>query len=117
VCFDGTGYPDGMGGHSLDVGVRIVSVMNTFDRLTGACDARRRLSFETARDVIARGSGRQFCPWIVSGFLALPAATLRHATQASPSRAVLAESPAGLSPELLATPWEVDTTAHPLCAC
>lgn len=69
---DGQGYPDGIGHPAIPHTVRIVSVMDSFDELTSLRDDRERLSVEAARALIARGAGTKFCPWVVSGFLALP---------------------------------------------
>ena len=69
---DGQGYPDGIGHPAIPHTVRIVSVMDAFDELTSPRDERERLTVEAARALIARGAGTKFCPWVVSGFLALP---------------------------------------------
>jgi putative nucleotidyltransferase with HDIG domain len=78
--YDGQGYPDGLAHPAIHHTIRIVSVMDTFDALTSPRDYRERLSVEAARVLIARGAGTKFCPWIVSGFLALPMEMLRLAT-------------------------------------
>jgi putative nucleotidyltransferase with HDIG domain len=74
---DGGGYPDGLAHPSIHYTVRIVSVMDTFDALTSPRHYRESLSLEAARTLIARGAGTKFCPWVVSGFLALPPEMLR----------------------------------------
>ncbi len=74
--YDGRGYPDGLAGRQIPFPARLVSVMDAFDALTSARDYRDQLSVEAARQLIAREAGTKYCPWIVSGLLALPAAML-----------------------------------------
>jgi putative nucleotidyltransferase with HDIG domain len=69
---DGQGYPDALAHPAIPVGVRIVSVMDAFDALGSPHEYRGRMSLDAARMLIARGAGTRFCPWVVSGFLALP---------------------------------------------
>ena len=51
--------------------------MDTFDALTSSRDYRERLSVAAARTLIARSAGSKYCPWVVSGLLALPAEMLQ----------------------------------------
>jgi putative nucleotidyltransferase with HDIG domain len=74
--YDGQGYPDRLSGQAIHFTARLVSVMDTFDALTSARDYRSRLSVDAARALIAREAGAKYCPWIVSGLLALPTAML-----------------------------------------
>jgi putative nucleotidyltransferase with HDIG domain len=74
--FDGTGYPDGLVGTANHFTARIVNVMDSFDALTSSRDYRDRLSIDAARQLLARDAGTKYCPWVVSGLLALPAAML-----------------------------------------
>jgi putative nucleotidyltransferase with HDIG domain len=74
--YDGRGYPDGLTGQRTPFPARLVSVMDAFDALTSTRDYRTRLSVDAARQLIAREAGTKYCPWIVSGLLALPAAML-----------------------------------------
>ncbi len=73
---DGKGYPDRLAHPSIPFTARLVSVMDAFDALTTPRTYRERLSIEAARTLIARGAGTRFCPWMVTGFLALPPAML-----------------------------------------
>jgi putative nucleotidyltransferase with HDIG domain len=73
---DGEGYPDRLAGSAIPLSVRIVSVMDSYDALTSARGYRASLGIEAARTLIARGAGTRYCPWVVSGFLALPPAML-----------------------------------------
>ncbi len=74
--WDGAGYPDGSAQGAVHWTVRIVSVMDMFDAITSPRCYRETLSVDAARILIARESGRRFCPWVVSGLLSLPAALL-----------------------------------------
>lgn len=82
---DGKGYPDGVDGRRISWPVRIVSVVDSFDALTSPREYRTALSVEAARALISREAGVRFCPWVVSGFLSLPAALLEPgSTDANP---------------------------------
>ena len=74
---DGSGYPDRLASPAIPYTVRIVSVMDTFDALTSSRDYRDRLSVPAARTLIARSAGPKYCPWVVSGLLALPVEMLQ----------------------------------------
>lgn len=73
---DGKGYPDNFRGAEIPWPVRIVSVVDSFDALTSPREYRAALSADAARALISREAGTRFCPWVVSGFLSLPAALL-----------------------------------------
>ena len=97
---DGSGYPDGLTGEAIPYIVRIVAVMDTFDALTSSRDYRERLSSSAARTLIARSGGPKgpkYCPWVVSGVLALPVETLRLGTGDVPETSRHPEGPALLS--------------------
>jgi putative nucleotidyltransferase with HDIG domain len=81
---DGSGYPDGLTDPAIPYTVRIVAVMDTFDALTSSRDYRERLSIPAARTLIARGAGAKYCPWVVSGLLALPVETLQPGSSDDP---------------------------------
>ena len=74
---DGSGYPDQLAHPTIPYTVRIVAVMDTFDALTSSRGYRDRLSVPAARTLIARASGSKYCPWVVSGLLALPVEMLQ----------------------------------------
>ena len=114
--YDGEGYPDGLARENIHFTVRIVSVMDAFDALTSARDYRARLSIDAARDLIARGAGVQFCPWVVSGFLALPAGMLEVPAAEPDCASHHTEGPVLLPPDQLASPWH-SLPAATLCAC
>ncbi len=52
---DGSGYPDGIYGADIPVGVRIVTISDVFDALTSDRAYREALSTETAFEILAGG--------------------------------------------------------------
>ncbi|MCX6552321.1 MAG: HD-GYP domain-containing protein [Acidobacteria bacterium] len=115
--YDGSGYPDGLSGRAIHYLVRIVSVMDTFDALTSPRDYRERLTPEAARAVIARGAGTKFCPWVVSGFLALPLDLLMPASDEASVVAGQPEGAVSLSPDQFAQPWLLRAESYQFSAC
>ncbi|NLT40315.1 MAG: PAS domain S-box protein [Clostridiales bacterium] len=67
--YDGMGYPNGLKGESIPLGARIISVADTFDALTNVRPYKAAVSPEEAIDEIARSSGTQLDPEIVSVFI------------------------------------------------
>jgi ribonuclease P protein subunit RPR2 len=67
--WDGTGYPDGLGGEDIPVAARVVTVADVFDAITSTRPYRTALALEEAREEITRGSGSQFDPAVVDAFL------------------------------------------------
>ncbi len=80
---DGKGYPDELKGKDIGWPVRIVSVVDSFDALTSPREYRAALSIDAARALISREAGTRFCPWVVSGFLSLPARLLEPGSAAA----------------------------------
>jgi len=93
---DGSGYPDGLAHPVIPYTVRIVSVMDTFDALTSSRDYRERLSVHAARTLIARSAGSKYCPWVVSGLLALPVEMLQPGPGDDPESTRRPEGPVGV---------------------
>ena len=114
--YDGGGYPDGVGKDSIHFTVRIISVVDTFDALISSRDYRDALPIDAARTVIARNAGGRFCPWVVSGLLAMPAQMLNLGPADGPSTPQRAEGQVFVHPGQLAMPWHAMPTAS-LCSC
>ncbi|MCX6542804.1 MAG: HD domain-containing protein [Acidobacteria bacterium] len=114
--YDGSGYPDGVGREYIHFTVRIVSVMDSFDALTSSRDYRNCMGIDAARTLIARGSGSQFCPWVVSGLLGLPPQILNLGSAHAGRDRQQAEGDAVMPLEQIAQPWHA-TSAAALCAC
>jgi HD-GYP domain-containing protein (c-di-GMP phosphodiesterase class II) len=68
--WDGTGYPDTLGGEAIPLQVRILSVADVFDALTSDRPYRQAMSVAEATEMIEREAGRQFDPAVVAAFKA-----------------------------------------------
>jgi HD-GYP domain-containing protein (c-di-GMP phosphodiesterase class II) len=71
--WDGTGYPDGLGGEEIPVEGRVVHVADVFDVLVHERPYKESWTVEAAADEIRRGAGAQFDPDVVRAFEALGA--------------------------------------------
>jgi response regulator RpfG family c-di-GMP phosphodiesterase len=72
---DGSGYPKGLKADAIPVGARIFAVADTFDAMTADRPYRRAVSFEASREVLERGSGKQYDPRVTKAFLGIPTTT------------------------------------------
>jgi putative two-component system response regulator len=66
--WDGSGYPDLLGGSDIPVGGRIFAVADALDAMTSDRPYRAAFPWETAVDEILVQSGRQFDPDVVDAF-------------------------------------------------
>jgi putative nucleotidyltransferase with HDIG domain len=114
---DGQGYPDGLAQSAIPYAVRIVSVMDSFDALTSPRDYRERLSVEAARTLIAREAGTKFCPWVVSGFLALPLEMLKLGADEARVGTRHPEGPVCLAMDQLVSPRRPGAGVYHPCQC
>ena len=62
---DGQGYPEGLKGHEISVGARILNVADAFDAMTTDRPYRKRRSLEEAVSELSEGSGSEFDPVVV----------------------------------------------------
>jgi putative two-component system response regulator len=69
--WDGTGYPQGLGGIHIPFPARITAIADVFDALTHARPYKEAWSLEEALETIEEESGRQFDPELVPAFLSL----------------------------------------------
>jgi len=67
--FDGSGYPDGLAGEAIPLGARIILVVDSFHAMTSDRPYRKAMAKPDAVAEIARNSGSQFDPAIVSAFI------------------------------------------------
>jgi putative nucleotidyltransferase with HDIG domain len=67
--WNGTGYPEGLKGHSIPLGARILSVVDCYDALTSDRPYRPRYSRQHAEQVLRERRGAWYDPWIVDAFL------------------------------------------------
>jgi HD-GYP domain-containing protein (c-di-GMP phosphodiesterase class II) len=65
---DGRGYPDGLTDQQIPVGVKIVSLADSFDAMTTDRPYRRRRSFEDVVVDLRENSGKQFDGKVVAAF-------------------------------------------------
>ncbi len=70
--FDGTGYPDAVGGLQIPLNARIFSVLDTLDAITSDRPYRPAQPFRAAAGEIERQAGSQFDPAVVAVFLGIP---------------------------------------------
>ena len=63
--FDGTGYPDGLGGASIPRIARVLAVADAFDAMSSTRPYRRKLAVEQIDQIFRAGSGVQWDPEVV----------------------------------------------------
>ena len=69
--YDGRGYPRCLAGNDISLFARIVAIADAFDAMTSARPYRRGMPAETAYQIMAQESGKQFDPILLSAFLDL----------------------------------------------
>jgi HD-GYP domain-containing protein (c-di-GMP phosphodiesterase class II) len=69
--FNGGGYPYGLTGEQVSLGIRIVHVADVYDALTSDRAYRAAMPPEQVRAMLVRGSGTQFDPDVVEIFLSI----------------------------------------------
>jgi putative nucleotidyltransferase with HDIG domain len=67
--WNGSGYPDGLRGHDIPLGARILSVVDCYDALTSDRPYRPRYSRQHAEQVLRERRGTWYDPWVVDEFL------------------------------------------------
>jgi putative two-component system response regulator len=75
--WDGTGYPDALGGDDIPVEAQLVHVADVFDVLVHERPYKESWTVEAAAEEIRRGAGTQFAPAAVEAFEALGPAVWR----------------------------------------
>ena len=64
--WDGTGYPDGLGGDAIPLGARIISICDAYDAMTNDRPYRRARSDAEALDELSLGAGIRYDPCLVA---------------------------------------------------
>lgn len=67
--YDGTGYPNGLKGHAIPIGARIIAVVDTYDAITSARPYQPALAKSEAIEELKAHAGTQFDPRVVRAFL------------------------------------------------
>jgi putative nucleotidyltransferase with HDIG domain len=119
--WDGTGYPDRIGGPDIPIGARILAVVDCFDALTSDRPYRPRLSDKDAIRILIDRRGSMYDPLVVDAFLRvhesiapstqspLGPAPLQAITAAANVPAVFAENRAARLEEIAASSDEMLT--------
>jgi len=71
--WDGTGYPDGLGGRTIPLSARIMAVADSYDALCSNRCYRKGVGYDRVNEIIAAEKGTHFDPVIVEAFLSLEA--------------------------------------------
>ncbi len=74
--WDGTGYPDKLGGDDIPLGARIIAVADAFDAMTAGRPYRPAISQDEAVAELRRCAGRQFDAIVVEAFCGALAETV-----------------------------------------
>jgi HD-GYP domain-containing protein (c-di-GMP phosphodiesterase class II) len=69
--YDGTGYPDGIGGTQLPIGAAIVAVADAFDAMRSDRPYRKAMAMEKALEILKQGLGTQWHPVVGATFIQL----------------------------------------------
>lgn len=107
--WDSRGYPDGISGPNIPLGSRLFAVADTLDAMTSSRCYRRALSFQAAREEIARCAGSQFDPDIAAAFAKVPETTWHSLRDLADGDALAASTPTSLpqgSPLLIEAPLQ-----------
>lgn len=67
--FDGTGFPEGLVGHDIPLGARIMAVADAFDAMTSDRPYKKALTTEESRREVMACAGKQFDPVVVQALL------------------------------------------------
>jgi putative nucleotidyltransferase with HDIG domain len=94
--WDGSGYPNGVGGEDIPLGARILSVVDCFDALTSDRPYRPAMSDEEAFAILRARRGTMYDPQVVDRFI-----LLRPQLPILAERAGLEEAPAVLRSPVL----------------
>lgn len=69
--WDGEGYPEGLSGHEIPFGARIIAVAEAYDVLVSATNWSEAMTEQEAAEELRRCAGTQFDPDVVEAFLTI----------------------------------------------
>jgi response regulator RpfG family c-di-GMP phosphodiesterase len=75
---DRQGYPDGISGHAIELGARILAVADALDAMSSDRPHRSSLSVDQVRAELKAGAGSQFDPEVIESALSLLAEHGEH---------------------------------------
>lgn len=67
--WDGSGYPDGLAGEEINIGARIISIIDAYDAMTSDRPYRRSMPKEKAINILQEGKGTQWDAKLVESFI------------------------------------------------
>ena len=67
--WDGSGYPDGLAGEEINIGAKIISIIDAYDTMTSDRPYRRRMPKEKAINILQEGKGTQWDAKLVEVFI------------------------------------------------
>ena len=67
--WDGSGYPDGLAGEEINIGARIISIIDAYDAMTSDRPYRRRMPKEKAINILQEGKETLWDAKLVEGFI------------------------------------------------
>ena len=76
--YDGSGYPDGLGGEDIPLMGRVICMADSFDAMTSDRCYRKGLGLDTAIEEIKRSAGSHFDPKVVDALLSTDVYRLRE---------------------------------------
>jgi hypothetical protein len=76
--WDGTGYPQGLKGHAIPFGARVIAVADSFDAMITDRPYRPGMSVQQAATILRAGRGQQWDSAIVEAFLRRMADQIEH---------------------------------------
>lgn len=102
--WDGTGYPDGLRGHNIPIGARILAAVDCLDALASPRQYRVALPLDEAMRRVAAESGKAFDPQVVEvlqrRYIELAAAADLKQNGATNTSPLPEAEPAGIEPAL-----------------
>jgi putative two-component system response regulator len=69
--WDGTGYPDGLGGDDIPIPARLMAVADVYDALVSRRVYKAAMPHERAVEIVLAGRGTHFDPDVVDAFIAM----------------------------------------------